>query len=147
MAVQNELKKTPPKYIREWLLILSLLTIGLFIYLLFRTDILFIKNIFGSEKGLLNQYDYTQPLPYFLVYCLPDGLWFIALLYSNKLTKRIFNPIDRADVTIIDIIIVLTPFILEFGQLLGIIPGTFDKFDLLTYIISLYIYFKWIRKK
>lgn len=108
---------------------------GTTIYTLCRRNISFVVYITGIEEGILASIcDGKNPIINFIVYCLPDGLWYASLLL---LLKVIYSD-DFFGRTIYTIGI-LSPFVLELLQLKTIIPGTFDILDLITYTIVLII--------
>ncbi len=95
------------------------------------------------KEGIFSQMDFSHPLPHFIVYCLPDGLWYLALLHANCLINNGFlNQRDKCSLTI-NIIVMSTPFLLEMGQASGHLGGTFDICDILTYLLTLIIYVLW----
>lgn len=131
----------------QWGLIAASLIIGLSIYILFRQNILFVEFLFGMEQGMFCHIDKNAPLLYFIVFCLPDGLWYLALLHTNKLINNLLKtPNDRFAVSI-DTVTISAPFILEIGQATGYLAGTFDICDVMTYLFTLITYSIWTRKK
>jgi len=80
----------------------------------------------------------------FTRYHLSDILWYQALLfivYYIYHIKKVFHT------GLIYYFSLCLPFILEFLQLPGIIPGTFDWLDLLCYFLLLFLnYYCYIRK-
>lgn len=132
---------------RQWGLTAASLVIGACIYLLFRQDTLFVEYLFGIKEGIFSHLDLSHPLSYFLVYCLPDGLWYLALLHTNNLISHTpYSHHDRCS-SVINIMVMSAPFILEIGQATGHLAGTFDICDLLTYLFTLIAYSIWARKK
>lgn len=114
--------------------------IGTLIYCVWRTDIVFLDWI-GVEGNVVSTY--RHPLLYWIVYCLPDGLWYMALLC---LQKSLYNP-SVVWSKIVLYCAILLPFILEFGQLLNWLPGTFDKWDMITYLLTLFIFVLLCKRK
>lgn len=131
---------------RQWGLIAASLVIGFGIYILFRQNVLFIEFLFGVKKGILSHLDLSHPLPYFIVYCLPDGLWYLALLHTNNLIGNLQHSHNDRCKLIINIMAMSAPFILEIGQAIGFLAGTFDICDVLTYLFILIIYSLWARR-
>lgn len=129
---------------------IATLLIGSLIYILFRSSTL--KMFIWYEKlGITNQISrmraktflYSNKLPDFLLYALPDGFWLfsymslILFLWKNELRRdNIFW------VFILSIIAILS----ELGQLLKIIPGTFDIVDLLMYLLGTFLPFMIYKK-
>lgn len=128
---------------KHWWFIAALLVIGSCIYILFRQNVLIIEILFGVKEGILCHLDLNHPLLYFIVYCLPDGLWYFALLHTNKLIVLLFDIQNKSWTRTINLMVLSAPFVLEIGQLTGHFIGTFDIWDILTYSIILFIYFLW----
>ena len=128
-------------------LIITLLIIGLCIYILFRQNVLFIEFLFGVKDGVFCHADLISPLPYFIVYCLPDGLWYLALLLTNDLIGNLLHSQNDRFSLIIDTLTMSAPFLMEIGQATGYLTGTFDICDIMTYLFTLITYTLWIRKK
>ncbi len=130
------------------LIIILLITAGSLIYMTCRQDILFF-SILGNPKFLelirINiHYQKGDILLYFLLFCLPDILWYTALLLSQK---QFYNT-DSIFSKILLYITALLPFILEFMQYFGVIAGTFDIIDIIFYLLILLIFITlWKRKK
>ena len=110
------------------------LLVGVGLYVFFRPDALFVTmlNIPTPSCSLTPHY--------FILYCLPDGLWYFALLilqYSllqkNKMSKLLLY------------FAVALPFVLECMQALGWFWGTFDWYDILTYSITLIVFIICVR--
>lgn len=116
------------------LAIISLL-LGIGIYYFFRTPIIaFAKlHITQVEIQTINK---DNPIIYFLIYCLPDALWYMSLLLVQSLFFEEKGWLNRLLVgTAISL-----PFLLEIGQYFELISGTFDWYDILTYCITLLIF-------
>lgn len=109
-----------------------LLTLGACLYLLFRKPVIFTEP--------LTQYGLTFPLiplasgfwSDFLRFTLPDVLWVLAILTFSSTIK----------LSVLRILALLVAPFYEVGQLLGLIPGTFDYIDLIVYIIITLIFIK-----
>lgn len=112
-----------------------LLLIGTGIYFIFRTPIRVFEMI-GMSQYKIVTLDTQNPFNYFLIYCLPDALWYISLLLVQTL---FFEEKGRINRLLIGIAIIL-PFLWEIGQYLGFISGTFDWYDILTYCITLILF-------
>ena len=76
-----------------------------------------------------------------LLYCFPDGLWYAALLI---LQSSLVNQEKTGKIMLL--LSMLLPFMLEFAQLFGLIPGTFDCYDLITYLIILILFIPCAKK-
>lgn len=115
-----------------------LLLAGALIYATCRQEVLFLMpfNVEWLAKIKI-EVDYANcgPITSWVIFCLPDALWYMALLvfqsalYDGKFAGRFIFGLS-----------VMLPFILEVIQLCGIIPGTFDWFDILTYLLTLIIF-------
>lgn len=116
------------------------LLIGSLIYILFRKSTL--KMFFWFETigimNLINQIRkntilYGNKLPDILLYSLPDGFWIfsyislILYLWKNELKTE-----NLLWIFMIPLIAILS----EIGQLMHIVPGTFDILDLLMYLLG-----------
>jgi hypothetical protein len=98
------------------------LIVGITIYYLWRGI-----GVFGLKPFFANS------IPHWIIYNLPDGLWFFSLLSCLFLiwdSSTIYYLI-----TWICIFFFLTIFS-EILQLLSLIQGTFDIFDIIAYLIS-----------
>ena len=73
-----------------------------------------------------------------LLYNLPDGLWFYALLSAIAFIWK-----DSYSIFFIMWLFVASTltFLSEFLQLFHFIPGTFDNYDLLAYSIAILIFY------
>lgn len=128
--------KTKQLYIGHTLTLL----IGSLIYILFRKSTLKMFSWFETIgiMNLINQIRknailYGNKLPDIFLYSLPDGFWIfsyislILYLWENELkTENLFW------IFIIPLIAILS----EIGQLMCIVPGTFDILDLLMYLLG-----------
>lgn len=120
-------------YLFPWSLLLLLIGAG--IYFFFRTPIIAFTlfNIAPSEYMTSNT---NNPFVYFMVFCLPDALWYMSLLLTQTL---FFKEKGRLNRVLIGVAISL-PFLLETGQYFGLVSGTFDWFDILTYCSTLILF-------
>lgn len=128
---------TSRRKVFEILLGLTMLTIGCVIYLLFRSKNL---NIYQwcVALGLSDTVDYYRHMtalwdvPDFIRFCIPDGLYCAAYLL-------LMDAIWYKDKRIIKYFILsLVPFITicsEILQYFGLVKGTYDGLDLISYII------------
>lgn len=119
------------------------LTIGGCIYLFFRSDTLVMFNWVDtiSLSNILEILrNYTLPvrenLPNWLVYSLPDGLWISSYVF---LMFSIWGETLSGKSIIWLLLIPIAAMLSEFGQLIHIIPGTFDPLDLICYMIGFYL--------
>lgn len=121
---------------------------GCVIYLLFRSTSL---NIYQwcSAIGLSSTIDamrvYTQTwyIPHIVRYCLPDGLYCTAyLLMMDAVWKEDKSLLKYAILSIVPIVTISS----ELLQYVGLVPGTFDIYDLLCYSMPPAIYIIYNRK-
>lgn len=124
--------------LRRFMLSLILLLGGTAIYIMFRQDSLFLSWI---DNDVLNKLYIALPdslsiknnmILYWIMYCLPDALWYSALLILQFPFLKL-GGWHR----FISIASILLPFCLEILQYYKIIRGTFDLFDIATYILTL----------
>lgn len=121
-----------------------------------KTLLLFVISCFLLLTGLANYYFFNPSLSVFhwghistekiVIKSIPIRLFIIGYfsdicwctsLFLITVALKINNKLHRSGI----ILILLTPFLTEFGQYLAIFPGTFDWFDLLTYAIILLLFF------
>lgn len=123
------------------LLSLLLLSLGAVIYIYMRHDIIFVLNLpFEFRTQIPKEVCYGSP-KYLLIYCLPDALWYAALLFCQLALMSNF---------IVSKVILLTaiisPFVLELGQYVGLVNGTFDVLDILSYLLVLTFFILWYKR-
>lgn len=123
------------------LLSLLLLILGAIIYIYMRQNIIFVLNLpFEFRTQISKEVCYGSPR-YLLIYVLPDALWYAALLLcqlalmSNSVVGKII--LSTA---------IISPFVLELGQSVGLVNGTFDVLDLLSYLFVLTFFILWYKK-
>ena len=124
-------------------IVLSIVSIllGTYIYIFYRQDIVF-KTYFNLDN-IYNYQDCSNNfIKYYLIYCLPDALWYFALLIIQieLLTKIFFSQL-------LFLVSIALPFICEILQLFNKIKGTFDMRDVCIYLITLLIVLWKERKK
>ena len=116
---------------------LLLLLAGALIYATCRQEVLFLMPISPELLAKIKiEVDYANcgPITSWIIFCLPDALWYMALLiFQLELCDGGF--VEKT----IFVLSIALPFILETMQWLGIMPGTFDWLDVLTYLITLTI--------
>ena len=109
---------------------------GICLYLLFRDyniqlfDWILFKDF--KEYASILRIDKSH-LPSWIIYNLPDGLWIFSF-------TSLMCYMWKDEISYLSIIWILFPlvfaFCFEFGQKFNFIKGTYDKYDLITYIIS-----------
>lgn len=111
--------------------VLAPVAIGIFIYLFFR-DFEFCGSC-GNYFPIFKQHFY---IPSFILYNLPDGLWMYSLIWILIIIWRFAFSIW---LWIYLFIAFILSIVLEFGQAVDQIPGTFDLLDIYTYIVAFFI--------
>ena len=114
------------------------LLLGGLVYISFRQDTLKMFRWFDSinlsavisELRLLTL-PLSDHLPNWFLYSLPDGLWLCS--YLSVLLVVWDNVISKHNIHWL-LLVPIIAIVSEIGQLFGIIPGTFDIFDLTFYI-------------
>ena len=117
--------------------VLTLLSGGL-LYISFRQDTLKMFSWFDSvnlsvaiSELRLITLPLTDHLPNWFLYSLPDGLWLFS--YLSILLAVWNNSISMHNIHWL-LLVPAIAIVSEFGQLFGIVPGTFDIFDLTFYL-------------
>ena len=118
----------------------GLLFIGLCVYYFFRLPIIIFSelDVFQQLTGifLISKPTIDGVWYYLFIYCLPDALWYLALL----LIQTIFNKEKGVLNRMLIIIAYSLPFLLEIFQYFNVIAGTFDWYDILTYCLTLILF-------
>lgn len=78
-------------------------------------------------------------LPDFVVYSLPAGLWTASYLMAMCLCTKQLNKKMRLSLALP---LPISAVVLEFMQLFGLCPGTFDIYDVVCYVIPIIIFVK-----
>ena len=134
--------KTKIIYKILWILLsLVCIAVGGLIYLIFRTRTLvmfhFIPDNLIEELNLVHEYSSANfQIPNFMIYNLPTGLWTISYIILMQLIIENNVVLNRF------LWIYLLPILLcftEIFQLFSFIPGTFDIFDVCSYIVPMII--------
>lgn len=93
----------------------------------------------------LNTHNYEEnSVMYIIKYCLPDMLWYYALLLSQML---FLSDQKGKGTLILFTVAALVPYVLECLQYFKMIPGTFDIIDILVYTLTLISFILCQRKK
>ncbi len=107
-----------------------MIILGAIIYIVSRRNIIFFDWLPTSIIEAVRDVGiYPYGMDYFVVFCLPDGLWYGALL----LFQHTFLAKSAISKFLYWISIIL-PFVWEILQIHKYVPGTFDFMDLLTYL-------------
>jgi len=116
------------------------LLLGGLIYILFRQDTLKMFSWFDSinvSAAISELRLCTVPLsghfPNWFLYSLPDGLWLFS--YLSVLLAVWDNVISKHNIHWLLLVPMIAIFS-EIGQLFEIVPGTFDIFDLIFYLLG-----------
>ena len=121
-----------------------MLFMGIAIYLLYRPQNLLVFKIIDA-CGLSYVIDSLRLsfskflLPPFVVNSLPAGLWTASYLMMMYITTK-FN--TRRIRLILALPLPIMAIVLEFMQLWGWCPGTFDIYDLICYIVPIFVFIK-----
>lgn len=107
-----------------------ILLFGVLNYLLFQSDIAFFKTMHiqqGETFSIQNSDIRAFMKGYFsdITWCC--SLYLVTIVLSERNSLHLYGKI----------LILLLPFIVEFSQHFNLIPGIFDWYDLLTYLIIL----------
>ena len=130
---------------RGWLLSFLFILIGGSIYIVYRPKsiiIFWIIDYFGLTDyvdAIRNNLQEFLILPSIFVNSIPAGLWttsYLILMYCNT---RFHEKKTRMYLALP---LPVSMVVLEFFQLAGLCPGTFDLYDLLCYIVPLIIFIK-----
>lgn len=112
-----------------------LLLAGALIYATCRQEVLFLMTFDAEWLAKIKiEVDYAEcdVLTSWVIFCLPDALWYAALLTiqlvlcdGGAVGKSLFG------------LSVAFPFLFESMQWLGVMLGTFDWLDIVTYLLTL----------
>ncbi len=116
------------------------LLLGGLIYILFRQDTLKMFSWFDNinlstviSKLRLRTVPLSGHFPNWFLYSLPDGLWLFSYLSGFLVVWD--NVISKHNIYWL-LSIPMVAILSEIGQFFEIVPGTFDIFDLLFYILG-----------
>lgn len=130
---------------RGWLISVFLILIGGSIYIVYRPKSIIIFRII-DYLGLTNCVDAIRHslqefilLPPFFVNSIPAGLWTVSYLILMYCNTRFYEKKTRMHLALP---LPISMVVLEFLQLVGLCPGTFDIYDILCYIIPLIVFIK-----
>lgn len=131
-------------YKKDWLVALLLILTGGMIYVLYRPENLLLFRVTDS-LGITPLIDVLRSnssrvmLPSFIVNSLPAGLWTASYLLMMYITTKFHTRRIRF---MLALPLPISAIVLEFMQLLGWCPGTFDIYDLICYIVPLCVFVK-----
>ena len=126
------------RYIKMYLHVLIALFIGSFIYVTWRSTNILVFYLFelvgldGVVSSWRALFDHIE-IPYFVLYALPDLCW----VYSFTIYLGVFSYTPIFKKWTQQALLFLPVFLgagSEFGQLVNIVPGTFDWYDVAAYV-------------
>lgn len=131
-------------YKKYWLVALLLILTGGMIYVLYRPENLLLFRVTDSLGitpliDILRSNSSRVMLPSFIVNSLPAGLWTASYLLMMYITTKFHTRRIRL---MLALPLPISAIALEFMQLLGWCPGTFDIYDLICYIVPLCVFVK-----
>ena len=131
-------------YKKDCLVALLLILIGGMIYVLYRPESLLLFRVTDSLGitpliEMLRSNSSRVLLPSFMINSLPAGLWTASYLIMMYITTKFHTRKIRL---MLALPLPITAIVLEFMQLLGWCPGTFDIYDLICYIVPLIVFIK-----
>lgn len=134
-------------YKKVWIFAYLFIFIGGMIYVLYRPDNILLFRVTDS-LGMKPLIDVARlsasqvKLPLFVINSLPAGLWAASYLMMMYITTRFHTRKVRL---MLALPLPITAIVLEIMQYIGWCPGTFDIYDLLCYIVPLFIFIKSIK--
>lgn len=134
-------------YKKIWIFAYLFIFIGGMIYVLYRPDNILLFRVTDS-LGMKPLIDVARlsasqvKLPLFVINSLPAGLWAASYLMMMYITTRFHTRKVRL---MLALPLPITAIVLEIMQYFGWCPGTFDIYDLLCYIVPLFIFIKSIK--
>lgn len=131
-------------YKKDWIIALLLILTGGMIYVLYRPENLLLFRVTDSLGitpliDILRSNSSRVMLPSFIVNSLPAGLWTASYLLMMYITTKFHTRRIRL---MLALPLPISAIALEFMQLLGWCPGTFDIYDLICYIVPLCVFVK-----
>lgn len=129
-------------YKKDWIIALLLILTGGMIYVLYRPESLLIFRVTDS-LGITPLIDIVRSnasrvmLPSFMINSLPAGLWTASYLLMMYITTKFHTRRVRL---MLALPLPIAAIVLEFMQLWGWCPGTFDIYDLICYIVPLFVF-------
>ena len=131
-------------YKKDWLVALLLILTGGMIYVLYRPENLLLFRVTDS-LGMTPLIDIVRSntskvmLPSFMINSLPAGLWTASYLMMMYITTKFHTRRIRL---MLALPLPVMAIVLELMQFFGWCPGTFDIYDLICYIVPLFIFIK-----
>ena len=128
----------------EWAIALIPVLFGGLIYLLYRPKNIILFEVLNKLGGsttvdiVRSKVEHVHLLD-FVVYSLPAGLWTASYLMAMYLCTKQLNKKMRLSLALP---LPISAVVLEFMQLFGLCPGTFDIYDVVCYVIPIIIFVK-----
>ncbi|MBR5068436.1 MAG: hypothetical protein IKX25_03475 [Bacteroidales bacterium] len=118
------------------------LVVGAVLYLLFRTKSLLgfeLLSRIGAEPWAdwMRSHTSAISLPDIIIYALPGGLWALGYIL---IIDHIYGDRSRLTRIVWAAVIPVLGFGSELLQVIGLLPGTFDPWDLVCYALPYIIY-------
>jgi len=135
------------QFICQSILSLFLLGVGGSIYLLFRPKTLLMFK-WVESLGLNEYIDRLRDmvsgitLNHITLYSLPDGLWLASYII---VVNTIVSKDNKVNLLFWSFLLPAIAVTFEILQIPGVIPGVFDVFDLICYILPLLIYLIYLK--
>lgn len=132
------------RQLANWYSVGVIIALGGMLYVLYRPEKLLMFNLLDI-MGLMPFVEHIRMiahsvvLPDFVIYSLPAGLWTASYLLAMYLTTRYQSKKIRL---MLALPLPISAILLEFMQLFGWCPGTFDIYDLICYIVPLIVFVK-----
>lgn len=131
-------------YKKDWIFALLLILTGGMIYILYRPENLLLFRVTDSLGikpliDVLRSNSSRVMLPAFMVNSLPAGLWTASYLMMMYITTKFHTRRIRL---MLALPLPIMAIVLEFMQYFGWCPGTFDIYDLICYIVPLFVFIK-----
>lgn len=131
-------------YKKDWIIALLLILTGGMIYVLYRPESLLLFRVTDSLGitpliDILRSNSSRVMLPSFMINSLPAGLWTASYLLMMYITTKFHTRRIRL---MLALPLPIASIVLEFMQLWGWCPGTFDIYDLICYIVPLCVFVK-----
>lgn len=131
-------------YKKDWIIAILLILTGGMIYVLYRPESLLLFRVTDSLGitpliDILRSNSSRVMLPSFMINSLPAGLWTASYLLMMYITTKFHTRRIRL---MLALPLPISAIALEFMQLLGWCPGTFDIYDLICYIVPLCVFVK-----
>lgn len=129
-------------YKKDWIIAILLILTGGMIYVLYRPENLLLFRVTDSLGitpliDILRSNSSRVMLPSFMINSLPAGLWTASYLLMMYITTKFHTRRIRL---MLALPLPIASIVLEFMQLWGWCPGTFDIYDLICYIVPLCVF-------